>query len=557
MSNERRYSLIFLFICSVLFLSSVSTLFHGFPDTERFFAEWMDERMALTVIMKFGTLNFSPTEVFHPPLYHYLVFIAIAVFFSIGKLVGLFHDKIQFLQFYFNNTHYFFLIGRVMTYIFYWLSAIMVFKICRLFYGKLISYITTLSYLLIPRFVIDFCTMRPETLLFLNASIFFYLFLKYYLDNKQRKYLFLAAFFLGISTATKYNAIFLGVIFIPISVTFLKNKNYKEFLTVCLKIGFFIFLGFFICDPFFIIHFGTYFHNLATYSRVEAAYYWGNQPAAFGLTHIKELNSLMYINLFGFLILLLGAWRLFRKDKRLFILAFFPILIYEFYFIIFQRYYSPLRYLNPLLPIIALIFSSGVDFVITLHKKLILILAIFGLILFYNYCDIWWGLSARKTYIQKARAFIEKTIPEFTTICVTSRSRIPQLNMTRESYSRFIKSPFVRQNIKGHEICYKKMDDEEKYDGVFKELRIASLAKRPQYNLIEWSKGIKTEEEAVKFLNDNNIKYIISIEPCMINNKKIENTEIASLVAMFEPKNKRVWGWTEPYLFKVYLYKVK
>src|SRR3989338_5048870 len=108
--RHRKYSMLFIFIYCLLFLLGIKTLFHGFPDIERFFAEWMDERFTLTYIMKFGTLNFAPTQIQHPPLYHYLTFIPIAVFFAFGRLIGFFHDKVDFVRFYFNDTHYFFFI---------------------------------------------------------------------------------------------------------------------------------------------------------------------------------------------------------------------------------------------------------------------------------------------------------------------------------------------------------------------------------------------------------------------------------------------------------------
>jgi len=553
----RKGSLVFFIIYLVIFFLGLKALTHGFPDIERFFAEWMDERITLTDIMTFGTLNFAPKHIFHPPLYHYLTFIPISMFFIIGKLTGIFADKIEFVRLYFNNTHYFFLIGRITSYLFYWLSAIMIYKTSRLFYSKVVSHISTLSYLLIPRFIFDFSTTRPETLLFLNTSLFFYFFLKYYLDNKELKYLFLASFFLGLSTATKYNALFLGSIFIPALIFYLRNqnhirRNYKSLLFLCFKLAFFVFLGFFIGDPFFIILFKKYIYNLSLFSRVEVKYYWeGYAPVVFLLTHIKELSSTLYFNFFGFLLLLFGSWRLFKKDKVLFTILFFVILIYEFYFGIYLSACSPLRYLNPLLPIAVLIFSAGVNYVLKYKKRFISILIIFFIILFFNYLDILIGLSLKPTYLQEARAFIEKNIPEFTNICIASNSHLPQLNMTRESYNHLIETAPRIKDIRGRELAYKEMDNNEKYESIFRELRIQSLLKKPQYNLIRWDGNIKSEQEAGAFFKKNNIRYAISNGAWMVNNKNLTDLKTVSLMKEFRPKNIKV------YQGRLYLYKIE
>jgi hypothetical protein len=531
----------------LLFTMGIKTLFHGFPDIERFFSEWMDERLTLTIIMKFGTLNFAPTEIWHPPLYHYLTFIPIAAFFIIGRLLGFFHDKIDLLRFYFNNTHYFFFIGRMMSYAFYWLSAIMIYKIIRLYYDRSVSYITVLSYLLVPRFIFDFSTTRPETLLFLNTAVFFYFFLRYYLDPARTKYLFLSAFFLGVSIATKYNAVYLGLLFI--FLIFFKLRNYKlqQAAGVLLKSSFFIFLGFFICNPFFILNFRTYFYNLKLYG-VEAKYYWKETLYS---NHLAELSSLMYLNIFGVLILFLGVLNMIKRDRKLLLAASFVILMYEIYFGVFFNNFSPLRYLNPLLPIAALIFGAGIDFIKS-RKRYILIAVVFLSVSFYNYCDIWLGMTVSQTYLQKARLFIEENISEKTVLCITTNHNLPQLNMTEEAYYYLMDTSPLRKNIEGHELSYKDMDDEKRYSADFKKLRVQSLTKNPQYNFIRWDIGMETEADVADFLKKNNVGYILSDGPWRIGNKRLEDTKIASLAKEFKPYSHRIHAWTEG----LFLYKV-
>lgn len=558
-SGINRNNLVLILGYILLFVLGTKVLPHHFPDVDRFFSDWMDEGIELTMIMKFGMLNFAPTQVIHPPLYHYLTFVPVCAFFIIGKLIGLFHDKIDFVRFYFNNTQYFFLIGRIASYIFFWLSAIMIFKICRLFYSRTIAHISTFAYLLIPRFVADYSVMRPETLLFLNAAIFFYFYLKYCL-NKGNKYILFAAFFWGVSTASKYNACFLGVIFVPTLLIFFKQKraglsNYKDLLFTSSKICVLAFLGFFICDPFFILKIGTYLHNLAMYS-MEARYYWGDRGAVFGWTHIKELNSLLYLNVFGFFIFLLGIWSLCKKYRYLVFCALFTILVYELYFGIFQKSFSPLRYLNPVMPMAALFFAAGIDFVVMNKKKFALVFAAFAMVLLYNYFEFWNAYSLRPTYMQQGRAFIEKNIPEFTVICLVSRSRIPQLSMTKESYYRLIDNPPTMDAIKGHELTYVEMDSRKKYEDIYKNLKVESMAKTPQYNLFLWDRKIMSKDKAVEFFKNNGIQYAISDQPWIIGSEKIEDTKIASLIKVFKPENRRAWAGTEPYPFDLYIYKI-
>jgi len=532
-----------ILICAyiVLFILGFRVLFHGFPDTERFFAEWRDERITLSAIMKLGVSNFAPTIIIHPPLYHYLTFIPIGMFFIFGKLAGFFYDKVDFVRFYFNNTHYFFFIGRMMSYIFFWLSALMVFKVTRLFYNRAVSHITALSYLLIPRFIFDFSTTRPETILFLTTEIHFYFFLKYYLDNEKVKYLFLSGFFLGVSTAAKYNAVYLAAIFIVVFfdhlITAVRNRDYRDFLALWIKACLAVFIGFFICHPFFIIQIGKYFHNLRVFT-MEQRFYWNSYANS---SHLQELMSFIYINLFGLLVLFFGFWRLFKEHKKLFIPMFCAILFYEIYFELYLRGSAPLYFINPLIPIAALVFSAGVNFIIMQRRKLLPVLISFAVVVSYNYFDIWKGLSLGQTHIQKARAFIEKSVPEFSVICLASNNYIPQLNMTRKSYYHLISTGPVVENIAGHELTYKNIENEKSYDSASKELRIESLIKSPQYNLVRWDKNIKTENDAMDFFKENDIKYVIANCPLSIENKRLEDTKTVSLLKVFEPRNKRIY----------------
>lgn len=532
------------------------TLFHGFPDIERFFAEWKDERLILTSIMKFGTLSFAPTQVWHPPLYSYLTFIPIGIFYLAAKFIGVFSDKAGFLSFYFNNTHYFFFIGRMMSYIFYWLTALMIFKMVRLFYSRSVSHITALSFLLIPRFILDFCSTRPDTLLLLTSTLFFLFVLKYYLYNKE-KYLFLAAFFLGVATATKYNALFLGSVFIPLYF-FSKNggisfaRDFALFAGYCLKVCLFAALGFFICNPFFVIQFTRYFYNFMVFRNIVRYYWEGYHPAIFCLTHTKEAMSLMYMNIFGFLIFLFGLLRLFKRDKKLTAIAFIGILTFEVYFGIFLRTTSPMRYLFPVLPMVALFFASGINFIISDNRKFIPVLILFGSVAFYNYLDIWEGVSSRPTYLQKARYFIEKSVPEFTTICITSDNLLPQLSMTRASYEHLLSTAQATQDVPGRNIRYKEMDNEKNYDSIFRELRIQSMTKKPQYNLLRWDRDIKTKKDALNFMIKNNVKYIIGSNTSWLgNNKELIDARVISLIREFRPSNKRVYEDVAFYIYKI------
>lgn len=535
-----------------LFFMGIKALFHGFPDIERFFAEWMDERLALGYIMKFGTLNFVPSEIWHPPLYYYLSFIPVALFYAFGKFIGLFHDKIEFVRFYFYNTHYFFLIGRIMSYIFYWLTAIVIFKISRLFYGRAVSHISVITYLLVPRFIFDFSTTRPETLLFLTCSTFFYYFLRFYLNTNRFNYLYLCSFFIGVSTATKYNALFLVIIFIPL-LFYLKKKglNSKKILSLYAKICFFVFLGFFICNPFFIIMLKKFLYNFITYNKEVRTRWYGSAPAFFVFTHAKDLSSLFYINVFGTMILILGGIALLKKNKWLFSFLIFTIFVFEVYFVLFQEGCSPLRYLNPVLPLAILIFSAGVNFIISQRKRLIFILALFSLMQIYNYFAVWHGFSFGQTYVQEARAFIEKNIPEYAKICLIHNAHFPQLNMTKESYYHLINTA-PDADFKGQKIIYEKVGGDIDSNDVIKDIRIESLMQKPQYNIVRWDSNIiKTTEDATKFLKKNKIEYVVASLIFKIGDERLGDIKGLSLVKEFRPKNMLVYGNDCLYLYRV------
>ncbi|MBU1147620.1 MAG: hypothetical protein KKD11_04640, partial [Candidatus Omnitrophica bacterium] len=360
---------------------------------------------------------------------------------------------------------------------------------------------------------------------------------KYYLNADKTKYLFLASLLLGVSIATKYNAAYLAFTFIPLFIMqIMKIQDRKRTVFLYLKAGFFIFLGFFICDPFFVVQAGKYLHNLMIYSE-ETKCYWNDGYFSFFPRHLVEISSFMYLNFMGVIILLFGAWGIFKKYKKLFIIIFFVILAYEVYFGIYLKNYSPLRYINPLIPIAALLFGSGVDFIFKCRKKLMPVLIVFFPLLTYNYLDIWHGMSFGPTHIQKARAFIEENIPEFTTICIISDNYIPQLNMTREAYDYLIRSAVQWDSV----LMYKDMDGEKNYDSVFRKMRAESLMKRPQYNFVRWDNSVDTEEKAAEFLKKNSVKYIISKDSIIIGGKTLESTKIALFIKEFRPRNKRIY----------------
>jgi hypothetical protein len=210
-----------------------------------------------------------------------------------------------------------------------------------------------------------------------------------------------------------------------------------------------------------------------------------------------------------------------------------------------------MRYLYPLLPIAALLYASGVDFIINKKGRLSPILILFAAVSIYNYLDIWQGISQRPTSLQKARYFIEENIPEFTTIAITTRSYLPQLSMTRSSYWHLLDTAPTTEQVAGHELDYKPMDDNARYHGMLREMRIASMTKSPQYNLLRWDKDINTEKEALQFLRKNKVKYIIGVDISLIGNKKLSDTKMLALVKQFKADNKRVYETPDLYIFKV------
>ena len=543
-------------IYTIIFLSGIFALFHGFPDIERFFPEWMDERATLTQIMQFGTLDFTPKQIIHPPLYHYLTFIPISLFFVLGKLGGIFYDKFEFVRFYFNNTEYLFFIGRLVSFVFFWLTAFVIFKIARLFHGPRIAHLTTFVFLFIPRFVFDFSTTRPETLLFLNCSLAIYLFLRFTINNNYNC-LFLSAFFIGVSTATKYNAIFLGaILFLWLALNFgvLKSQEGKVKLGVILlfKLVFFIFLGFFICDPFFVLDLRKYLPQLLLLNNVEMKYHWQNiYPAKFVITHLVNLISTIYLNLFGFIILCLGAFKLFKINKRIFICLFSTILIYEIYFGILRNNYSPLYFLNPLAPLALLTISFGFAYILERKKTLIYLAIPFFIILVLNYYDLLIGLSLRPTHLQKARAYIERNIPEYSVICLANDSNIPQLSITKESYERLMQTIPVKKSG-NFDLSYKELNGAfEETRNKFKELRIESMTKKPQYSLLRLPSSINDLNAFYDFLRKNKISYIISCGKFNFEQMHNASRDLIILEKKFVPVNKRVYEEDGVFIYRV------
>lgn len=550
----RRESSILIFAYISLFLIGIAALFHGLPDIERFFAEWMDEKLTLTSIMKIGALNFKPPQAFHPPLYHYLTFVPIALFYLIGKVSGLFATQLDFVRFYSYHTEYFFLIGRAMSYVFFWFSAAMIYKIIKLFYSKTVSHLSVFAFLLTPALIIDSSTTRVDTLLILSTLIFFYFFFKFYSQKYEMRYLYISAFFLGVSAASKYNAVFLLVYFVPLVYFLAKDKiirGLSAFAALFLKLGVFFILGNFICNPFFFLNFKTYGHNLVAFQQ-ELRYYWGDYaPSVFILTHLRELASFLYLNLLGLVILFLGAVTLYKRNRRLCILLFSGMLVFEAYFSITLPNCFPLRYTYPLLGAAVIFFASGVEFILSKHTRLKILVVIFFVLIGYNYFDIWREFSSGPTQAQEARRYIESNIPALSAICIVPNQHLPQLNMTRESYWRLIQTAPVLETRGGQPINYVIIEDKHMYNDKIQEIWIESLTQYPQYDLYRWDRNIESMEQAEAFFKKNNIKYVLALTPVILGNRSLEESGGLSLLKAFKAKKARVYNAVSLLLYRV------
>jgi 4-amino-4-deoxy-L-arabinose transferase-like glycosyltransferase len=198
-------------------------------------------------------LHNNPFPIHHyPPFFLYLNYILSFIYKEILLFLGVIHFDASFVN---ADFGYIFTLkaGRILGALCGTLQVYLVYLIGKRFYNRHVGLSSALLLAVCPPLVIEAHTFKSDVLLALLLTLMLFFVLKF-TQNPEPKYILYASFFLGLSTATKYNGIFMVLLLVFAFVSIKGKLNFRIFR----KSLFFLFIGgvcgFFIGAPNWVVH---------------------------------------------------------------------------------------------------------------------------------------------------------------------------------------------------------------------------------------------------------------------------------------------------------------
>jgi 4-amino-4-deoxy-L-arabinose transferase-like glycosyltransferase len=245
-NNKKAVVLIAILLLGFLF--RVGGVIHGLP-----FSYYPDEEHFMNRAMSIGTGDFNPHWFHKPALYMYVLFFQYGLFYTFGKLIGLFSSLESFARLYMNDKTIFLLIGRLTTML---IGIGMIYLIHRIGRRMFSSAVGLMAALILAS---NFSHVRScqEIKADVPAAFFAllsFVFIVRILEKGLARDYILAGLFMGLGTATKYAPIALLIPAFAAHAMFLSSHRpvawRKVFLGGFWLTFFFAFVGFFIGSPY-------------------------------------------------------------------------------------------------------------------------------------------------------------------------------------------------------------------------------------------------------------------------------------------------------------------
>jgi len=271
---------------------------------------------------------------------------------------------------FFDNQQLFYFHGRFLICIFGSLVPIVAYKIGKEF--KLdFSIPAALIFAFFPSYVIHSHYISPDVLITLFTLIIIFFTIKF-LKTEKRNYLYLATFFTAVNTAEKYpGLISTSIIFMGVLLYFSKhvwksegNHDYKEFITLGIKLAGTFLLSLYLVAPNLFIHFGKVIDAISIETRTthlgaDNLGWLGNM-----LFYAKSYFS--FINLIGIFLILFGIFFVIKSKEVKLLLIFYGIvywIIISMLALHWERWALPM-YITP-----NFLVAIGITYLIQLSKS--------------------------------------------------------------------------------------------------------------------------------------------------------------------------------------------
>jgi len=198
-------------------------------------------------------LHNNPFPIHHyPPFFLYLNYILSFVYKEILLFLGVIHFDASFIN---SDFGYVFTLkaGRILSALCGTLQVYMVYLIGKRFYNTHVGLSSALLLAVCQPLVIEAHTFKSDVLLALLLTLMLFFVLRF-TQNAEPKYILYASFILGLSTATKYNGVFMVLLLVFAFLLIKRQLN----ISVLKKSLFYLFIGgicgFVIGAPNWVVH---------------------------------------------------------------------------------------------------------------------------------------------------------------------------------------------------------------------------------------------------------------------------------------------------------------
>ena len=297
--------------------------------------------------------DLNPYYFRNPPLLTYLYSTTLFLYFIFGKLIGWFASMRDFEELYLSNRTSFFVIARTINALLGVGICLVVYKVGKKLFDKIIGLIASLlmcSSFLMVRDSHYAVNDIPGT--FLLILSFNYI-VNIYVRGRLKDYI-LSGLFAGMAVATKYN---MGIIIFPLVLShFLANRKIvlnKSFMWAMLS----CLVGFFLFCPWILLDYRTFWEQFAQQFMFSKRPWVG---ASSTLSYIQYFfTSLWGYGLLPFCFFIIGSvslWRKKEKQKLLLILC-FPLF---YYLLLGAMKLFFVRFTIPLIPYLCILSAYGI-----------------------------------------------------------------------------------------------------------------------------------------------------------------------------------------------------
>ncbi|NEO37862.1 MAG: phospholipid carrier-dependent glycosyltransferase [Moorea sp. SIOASIH] len=437
--------------------------------------EWNPDQMGFKELFQAGKLPFNPESFQKPPFHTYFVyFLSVLPFELIGNTLHLSADYINPAKL---------LWSRMLTVFLFLGSIILVYQICKRFFGVFPARLVTIIFATSAGFISFSHFLTTEIPVMFWMLLSFYFAQNILLYGKLSDYV-LAGFCTGIATATKYNGLAIGMGIVVAHVLSLTSRSWRQWkkslfdkkLIIGLSM---VVIGFLVCNPFALLDYSTFWEHF-WYNYIVTPVYGGiAEGNSFGefVVAIQEIigfpSWLVFLIGFLFCFYSLAVDKEKPLEQKGIVLLFSLFLLYYFKFGSFPRMET--RFVMPIVPfglIISGVFWNKIKGNRRLMIGLLLVILSYNLI-----CSFYVGkrftedprMVAQewvKTNIEKGSSIESSAYsPQFNKIpeVILTEQRMPDISGRKKKFSRLFKdNPWIMARLQwSTHIRWEKEDKEE------------------------------------------------------------------------------------------------